>query len=126
MQIEVTVQSVTDRLRAELQRIPTNKGERVEGLSDEAYATEVRLCHRRLRQHRRAGEAAELPGLADEVTQRVGRRSAHGVDAARSSIGHAAKQLVERAVALELFAFGRREPEHFAQYPVVVLAEGRS
>jgi hypothetical protein len=39
MQLEVTVQPVTDKLRAELQRIPTNEGERVEGLGDEAYAT---------------------------------------------------------------------------------------
>src|SRR5881397_3958770 len=39
IQLELTVQPVTDELRAQLQRIPSDEGERVEGLGDEAYAT---------------------------------------------------------------------------------------
>jgi hypothetical protein len=39
MQLEVTVESLTDELRAKLQRIPSEDGERVEGLGDEAYAS---------------------------------------------------------------------------------------
>jgi hypothetical protein len=39
MQLEVTVEPLTDELRAKLQRIPSEDGERVEGLGDEAYAS---------------------------------------------------------------------------------------
>lgn len=39
IQLELTVQPVTDTLRSQLQRIPSNEGQRVEGLGDEAYAT---------------------------------------------------------------------------------------
>ena len=39
MQLEITVEPLTDELRAKLQRIPSEDGERVEGLGDEAYAT---------------------------------------------------------------------------------------
>jgi hypothetical protein len=39
IQLELTVQPVTDELRAQVQRIPSDEGERVEGLGDEAYAT---------------------------------------------------------------------------------------
>jgi hypothetical protein len=39
MQLEVTVEPLTDELRAKLQRIPSEGGERVEGLGDEAYAS---------------------------------------------------------------------------------------
>ena len=39
MQLEVTVEPLTDELQAKLQRIPSEDGERVEGLGDEAYAS---------------------------------------------------------------------------------------
>jgi hypothetical protein len=39
IQLEVTVEPLTDELRAKLQRIPSEDGERVEGLGDEAYAS---------------------------------------------------------------------------------------
>jgi hypothetical protein len=39
MQLEVTVEPLTDELRAKLQLIPSEDGERVEGLGDEAYAS---------------------------------------------------------------------------------------
>jgi hypothetical protein len=39
MQLEVTVEPLTEELRAKLQRIPSEDGERVEGLGDEAYAS---------------------------------------------------------------------------------------
>jgi hypothetical protein len=39
IQLELTVGPVTDELRAELQDVPFDDGERVEGLGDEAYAT---------------------------------------------------------------------------------------
>src|SRR6266566_7581024 len=39
MQLEVTVEPLTDDLRTKLQRIPSEDGERVEGLGDEAYAS---------------------------------------------------------------------------------------
>ena len=39
MQLELTVEPLTDELRAKLQRIPSEDGERVEGLGDEAYAS---------------------------------------------------------------------------------------
>jgi hypothetical protein len=39
IQLELTVGPVTDALRAELQDVPFDDGERVEGLGDEAYAT---------------------------------------------------------------------------------------
>ena len=39
MQLEVTVEPLTDELRTKLQRIPSEDGERVEGLGDEAYAS---------------------------------------------------------------------------------------
>jgi hypothetical protein len=39
IQLELTVQPVTDELRAQLQRIPSDEGERVESLGDEAFAT---------------------------------------------------------------------------------------
>jgi hypothetical protein len=39
IQLELTVGPVTDELRAELQDVPFDDGERVDGLRDEAYAT---------------------------------------------------------------------------------------
>jgi hypothetical protein len=39
IQLELTVGPVTDELRADLQDVPFDDGERVEGLGDEAYAT---------------------------------------------------------------------------------------
>ena len=39
IQLELTVQPVSDELRAQVQRIPSDEGERVEGLGDEAHAT---------------------------------------------------------------------------------------
>src|SRR5262249_948250 len=39
IQLELTVQPVTEKLRAELQRIPSNEGQRLDGLGDEAYVT---------------------------------------------------------------------------------------
>jgi hypothetical protein len=39
IQLELKVGLLTDELRAELQEVPFDDGERVEGLGDEAYAT---------------------------------------------------------------------------------------
>jgi hypothetical protein len=39
MHLEITVEPLTDELRTKLQRIPSEDGERLEGLGDEAYAS---------------------------------------------------------------------------------------